>query len=41
MNAIDRAKDLVVDILSYSRQHELERTPVQIRRDSGAKSYQF
>ena len=31
MNAIDRAKDLVVDILSYSRQHELKRTPVVIR----------
>jgi signal transduction histidine kinase len=31
MNAIDRAKDLVVDILSYNRQHELERTPIQIR----------
>jgi len=30
MNAIDRAKDLIVDILSYSRQHELERKPIQI-----------
>ncbi|MBW2218718.1 MAG: hypothetical protein JRF40_04375 [Deltaproteobacteria bacterium] len=30
MNAIDRAKDLVVDILSYSRQHEFERVPIQI-----------
>ena len=32
MNAIDRAKDMVVDILNYSRQHELERTPIPVRR---------
>lgn len=31
MNAIARAKDLIVDMLSYSRQHELERKPIQIR----------
>ena len=31
MNAVERAKDLVVDILSYSRQHELKRTPIKIR----------
>lgn len=30
MKAIDRAKDIVVDILGYSRLHELERTPIQI-----------
>lgn len=32
MNAIDRAKDLVVDVLTYSRQHELERKPVQVSK---------
>jgi signal transduction histidine kinase len=32
MSAINRAKDIVVDILSYSRQHELERTLIQISK---------